>query len=328
MSDINLITQLELIDDGADNEAFASISLNPTYQWAKIVVTDDQPNANNQRVPLEEFDNIIKTGIFAPIKMGISEITRGHKEAMGKPIGTITQLVKANNKIIALAALWKRERPNDIEYLKNLYQNGTPPNVSWELSIQESSIDDVGIESFKGISLNGLCVVSEPAYTGRTPFIAMASKSDESDNLDDKEEIIVNEDEFKQKISDLEATIADLQSKLSEKDTQLAELKEFKDKVEEEKLKETRIAEIKQKFESAKIEKDETFWAEKTSLLLEMEDAAIDFMIQELVAFAEKTASVKEVKNPKVPNFTNETAKEVNPKQLGMLLRASKQAVK
>jgi len=107
-----LTTNIELLDEG---EAFASVSLNPYYQWAKIVVTDDLPNANKMKIPKEEFPNMIRTGLFSPIKMAEKEISDGHPEAHGKPIGTIAQLLEESNKLIALAALWKKEKKvNDI----------------------------------------------------------------------------------------------------------------------------------------------------------------------------------------------------------------------
>jgi hypothetical protein len=317
MSDIILETKLELIDNlsflETDKEAFASISLNPTFQWAKIVVTDDQPNANKNRVPLEEFDNVIKTGIFAPIKMAESEISRGHQEAMGKPIGTIAQLVKVNNKIIALAALWKRERPDEIELLKTMYKDGNPPNVSWELSYAESKLDE-GIETLYGISLNGLAVVNAPAYSGRTPFIAMAS-----DQLNEEDKV---EEELKQKISELETELEKLKMDLTTKDAELDSLRQYKQEVEAEKSKITRLAEIKQKFEDAKIEKDENYWNEKAEVLLKLDDASINFMIQELVSFSEATASTTKVE---IPNLhSTQDGKKLSGRELGKALRELK----
>jgi hypothetical protein len=165
---IELKTNIELF------EANASVSLNPLYQWAKIVVCDSDPNANKQQVPESEFDNIIKTGINAPIKMARNQISKGHKEALGNPIGVISNLSKEGNKVIALAALWSKERPDDIALLKKMYDEGNPPNVSFELAYASSDmVNDV--EVLKDCVLNGLAVVGMPAYSGRTPFIAFSS---------------------------------------------------------------------------------------------------------------------------------------------------------
>lgn len=313
-NNIILEAQLELIDEPSVDEAFASVSLNPTFQWAKIVVTDDQPNANKHRVPQDEFDNIISTGIFAPIKMDYSQISSGHSDAMGKPIGLITQLTKANNRVIALAALWKRERPEDIEALKKMYVDGNPPNVSWELSYAESSIENE-IETLKGVSLNGLAIVSLPAYEGRTQFIAMASKDGDSS----KEETIVNEDELKQKISELETELASLKEQLTARDTELASLKDYKNTIEAEKAKVERLAVIKQKFQEAKLEKDEAYFNEKADTLLKLDDASLDFMIQEMTAF-QAAASVSDSED-KIPDFKKKSASQLSPRELGRLLR-------
>lgn len=172
----SLTTQIDLLEDSKDaGEAFASVSLNPSFQWAKIVVTDDRPNLNKQRIPEEEFENIIRTGLFAPVKMAESAISNGHDEAFGKPIGTITQLAKDKNRVIALSALWKKEREEDIKLLKDMYSKGNPPNVSWELSYSEAKAEEDGVEALYGTSLNGLTVVGSPAYAGRTQFVAMAA---------------------------------------------------------------------------------------------------------------------------------------------------------
>lgn len=169
---VNFETEIELIND--DNNSFASVSLNPYFQWAKIVITDDLPNLNKQRVPLEEFDNLIRTGVNTPIKMARGGISPGHPEAFGNPIGVLAQLIKESNKVIALAALWKKERPDDIARLKEMYASGNPPKVSWEISYQES-IDESGVEALKGTSLDGIAIVGNPAYSGRTAFVAMSS---------------------------------------------------------------------------------------------------------------------------------------------------------
>ena len=133
---IYLDTQINLLTEQEFGEASAAISLNPAFQWAKIIVTDDKANLNKQRIPREEFVNLIRTGLFAPVKMSEAEITN-HKEAIGKPIGTITQLLEDTDKLIALAALWKKERPDDVAMLKDMYTKGNLPNVSWEISYAE-----------------------------------------------------------------------------------------------------------------------------------------------------------------------------------------------
>lgn len=329
MGKLNINANLELIQENTElNEAFASVSLNPYFQWAKIVVLDDVKNTNKQRIPEEEFVNIIKTGRFAPIKMADGEISDGHQEAYGRPIGTLTQLAQEGNKILALAALWKKERPDEIAMLKDMYEKGTPPNVSWELAFEDSRDED-GVEVLLGTALTGLAVVGLPAYAGRTKFVAMSSKNN-------KEEDSVEEElnTLKTEVAQLKETVGDLTNKLEAKTTELdtatAELetlRTYKEEVEAEKAKAEKLASVKAKFTEAGIEKDSEYFAEKEELLLSLSDEALDFMIQELVAFsanAENNNSTASEKKTKIPAVTNTEGNVKDPKELGRLLRESK----
>lgn len=174
---VSLINNEELKDELGDglNEAQASLLQNSAVSWAKFVLTDDQPNKNKQRVPVEEFDNLIKTGIFMPIKMAKGKINVGHDDS--EPIGVITHLKKAGNKILALAALWHRERNEDIEYLKNLSKDKKPINISWEILYEDSKPSEEfdGVQDLLFTSLKAATVVGMPAYAGRTPILAIAA---------------------------------------------------------------------------------------------------------------------------------------------------------
>ncbi|MCX8010063.1 MAG: hypothetical protein N3A61_02825, partial [Ignavibacteria bacterium] len=171
--EIVLQTPLEILT----NEAVASIGLNPFFKWAKFVLTDDDVNLNNQKVPESEFDNIISTGIYTPIKMDFGKISDGHKTAEKKPIGVITHIKKDeidNRKVlVALAALWKKERPEDVDLLKEMIDAGEPPKVSWEISYHDSEFDGKA-EILKGTILTGVAIVANPAYADRTKFLAIA----------------------------------------------------------------------------------------------------------------------------------------------------------
>lgn len=166
--------QMNFIGDPSDlDEAEAAITTNKQFNYLKFILTDDGPNANNQRVPPEEFPNLLKTGVYAPFKMAAKEIKDGHEEAI--PLGVITHLKQEGNQIRGIAALWSRERPQDVEMLKQAYAQKLPINVSWEIQYAESKYDDAGIENLYGTSLRGATVVGMPAYEGRTPVIAFAS---------------------------------------------------------------------------------------------------------------------------------------------------------
>jgi hypothetical protein len=401
---MQITSDIELLNDG---EAFASVSLNPLYQWAKLVVCDSDPNGNNEQIEEAEFGNLIKTGINAPVKMAERNISNGHAEAFGHPIGVISQLKQEGNKLLALAALWKKERPDDIALLKDMYTKGNPPNVSWEISYAGSETLD-GIKKFKGCVLNGLAVVNLPAYQGRTPFVAMSSleveevtaelgeasiwtrayiddlpdsaflfvedggklgtdgkteprskrlfpyidkngnkdvahlnnsiarlaESELNENVKNKlvrkatkllqetnsstEENTQTMEELEKVTSELEkanALIVEKDNLLKEKETEfstqlaslqdeLKPLKEFKEQIDAEKEKVKKLASIKTKFKEAGLDKDDTYFEDKKEALLKMQVEELDFMLQELVGFAQSTESSASVRVPFVTGVT------------------------
>jgi len=334
---IKLNTQIDLLDDEAVKKASAAISLNPSIQWAKIIVTDDKPNLNKQRIPKEEFANLIQTGLFAPIKMAESEISRTHKEALGKVIGTITQLVEDKDNIIALSALWKKEREEDIAMLKDMYTTGNLPQVSWEISYTEDKEEEDGTKALYGTSLDGLTVVSTPAYAGRTSFVAMSSKEGDSQNEEEFRKTMDELEQAKAKITELETKVAELEGKSTEleelqaakaeSDVELQALREYKETIEKEKADASRLDEIKTKFAEAKIEKDEKYFVDNKEFLLGLDTKAFEFMLQELVAFKNASASTEDEDDDetKIPNFINkESGKIEDPVELGKAYRELK----
>ena len=159
--------------------AEASFSQNPYIRWAKFILTDDQPNGNKERVPLSEFDNLLKSGVNMPIKMGEGLVEEDHSNA--SPIGVITHLKKVFedgvNRIEGLAALWLSERPGDISILKDRLESDKEVNISWEMGASEKILADDGIFNWIGVALKAATVVDRPAYQGRTRIIAMAAKN-------------------------------------------------------------------------------------------------------------------------------------------------------
>lgn len=156
-------------------EAVAAVQVgNPAATFVKFILTDDKPNGNKQRIPVEEFENLIKTGVFMPIKKAKGYIARGHENS--QPIGVITHLRQLANKIIGLAALWSYDNNNDVAEIKARLSNGAPVNLSWEILYDRSDLDQDGVENLRGVALYGATIVGDPAYGGRTPILAMASK--------------------------------------------------------------------------------------------------------------------------------------------------------
>jgi hypothetical protein len=164
--DVKLMIDKLEIDEMA---ASASISLNPNVAWMKFSLTDDMFNANKQRIPREEFANILKTGLFMPLKMAVGEISEGHDGTI--PLGVMTHLKTENNSIQALAALWDRERHDDVELLRTRYNEGKSIDISWELTYTDEIAEDDGV-ALKNVSMNAATIVGIPAYQGRTPALA------------------------------------------------------------------------------------------------------------------------------------------------------------
>lgn len=177
-NDTDVVDMLQLISiedvERQFGEAMASaVKTDGVVTWAKFALTDDKPNENRQRIPIEEFQNIIDTGIHKPIKMAVGEIKDGHEEA--KPIGVITNLAIEGNKVMALAALWDHERTDDVSMIKDLVKSNKPVNVSWELFYGNSSVKN-GVTDLLDVVLRAVTIVGLPAYAGRTQLLAVAAK--------------------------------------------------------------------------------------------------------------------------------------------------------
>ncbi len=285
----------------ADDDAFASITLNPTLRWLKFILTDDQPNDNKQRIPQEEFDNLIKSGINMPIKMASGDIANGHDGSTA--IGVITHLKKVANKIEGLAALWSRERPDDVDLIIKEFESGTPPQISWEVPFTDEDIDENGISHLKGIILRAATLVRRPAFTGRTPVLAIAAtqiKPIEAEaNIE--EDINMTDDKLKElevQLSKANDTIAELTSKLKEKtesfasvETELTDLREFKAQIDKDTDEVEKLTSIRTKFAEAEIKKTDEYFAENKERFLALDETSLDFMVQEMSAFAKSSVA-------------------------------------
>jgi hypothetical protein len=329
-------TQAELIDSESEGSAEASIGLNPAFKFLKFVLTDDKPNLNKQRIPIEEFDNIVRTGYLTPIKMGKGKIEQGHENA--SEIGVISHLKKTeDNKIVGLAAIWSKEHPDEYNYIKENYDKKTPLNISWEILYRDSTVDADGITDLKDTALKAAVLVGRPAYGGRTQILSVASEvnPDSEENMELKEleeqvislkaelaaketELSTKKEEVETKAAELETTKAEL-TKLAEDTKDYSELKEFKASALLEKEENEKFEGIKTKFSEAGLNKDETYFKDNKTKLVSMTPELLDFMVQELVAFKSTSASLHET----VPNLTANTDR-LTPKELGEALRKMK----
>jgi hypothetical protein len=327
---IDLVSDFEIL--GTNNEEFASISLNPSFNWAKVVITDNLPNGNKKRIPESEFDNIINTGIYAPLKMG--KTIADHEEANGNPIGAIAAIKKLGNQLIGLVALWPKEHPDEVNTLLEMSKSGVKPQVSWEIAYDNASLQEDGFIDLTGCSLNALCVVKKPAYKGRTAILEMASQQEptegdepedgnpvkdnttvEENNLMDEDKVLL--EQAKTELASVHTELDTAIAQVTEMTTELNALREFKAGVEAEKANAQKLEEIKAKFETAGIKKDETYFSEKKDELLKMDETVLDFLIQEIVAGFGKTETSSLKTN--VPALTNNTKPSV--KSLAQKLR-------
>jgi len=175
---VTLLTSEQVISDFG--EAVASVIMeNPAVMWAKFVLTDALPNGNGMRIPKEEFANIIRSGVHMPVKM-VEGSVENHEGS--KPLGVITHLIESEDKILALAALWYKERPSDVNYIKDRVKDKEPVDVSWEISYDDYVIAADGILNLYGTSLSAATIVKNPAYEGRTPFLAVAGMANKWSN--------------------------------------------------------------------------------------------------------------------------------------------------
>lgn len=342
---INYNSMIELIEEREIEkelgEAYSSILLNPAVAWAKLEVTDDAPNINKQRVPKSEFDNIIRSGTYMPIKMAKGEIKDGHDGA--EPLGVFTTLLQVGNKIIGLAALWKKERPSDIAYIKELLSQGIPVNISWEILYEDERVSTDGVVDLVGCTLKAATIVGLPAYAGRTQVLAVSSESTskvEEDNVveeklkqkkqleekaaeevletpadDAAEEGAVVEESAEESVENdsTEQPKEDLGSDAEKEkslETELEELRSFKENIQKKEAAIARMRELKSKFAEAGLEKSDSFFENNFELLTGMTEEQLNFFVQELVGFASASMRVSEEEKPAIPNFSVKSRKE------------------
>jgi TolA-binding protein len=297
-----IVNNIEFVVDNDEEllESFASLSLNPTIKWIKFNLTDSDPNANMQRIPQEEFSNLIKTGIHMPIKMAEGFIRDGHEFAM--PIGSITGLIEHGNQVKGIAALWSKEFPHEVKILESMTNEDIQPQLSWELLYQDSRFDEKsGVEDLLGVSLSAATVVNMPAYEGRTSITRMASseasKEEEEKKLMEErvkelesllEEATTSKATLETKIQELEDRVSELEDLKKELEASNEELSNYKIGVEEDNAKAEKVEALKELFLGAGVELPEEYLEdeEKMASLLEMDLNQIEFLIQEIGIFA------------------------------------------
>jgi hypothetical protein len=326
--DINLTNSVQLVSDDADEFFASSITKNPNITWAKFILADDQPNANKHVINQDQFASVIFTGTHMPIKMALEDIAEDHKASL--PIGTITNLKQEGNKILGLAALWLKERTHDVELLKEKFAAGQPLNLSWEMSAMANKRED-GIEELSDIVLNAATLVTKPAYEGRTPILALASKDEKPDEAQLKEANVEELEQLKVTLAELQTKFDELQAAKTAQEEELTTLRAFKAGIEAEASKANRFAAIKAQFVEAGLEMGDEYFDEKKDTLLALDENSINFMVQELVglqtriqASASKSEDKTDPKKVAVPNIKSSDKKELTVKDLAQLMNEAK----
>jgi len=324
---VKLVTEFLMLEALAeeDKEAFSAINLNPAVTWTKFILTDDKPNANKQRVPAEEFDNLIKTGVYMPIKMAEGSINDGHDYS--RPIGVITHLKKFKNQIMGLAALWSKENPEDVDLVKQMYHDKKPLQLSWEILFANASTTEEGIEELRDTVLRAVTLVGMPAYEGRTPILEVAGKHEdklEENSMEELEKLLKENAELKVSLAEKEAMVTAKEAELATLKAERDGLAEFKAAIDKEKEDAEKLDAVKLQFKEAGIEKDEDYFGKNKDMFLSMAKEEVDFMVQELVSFKTASASKNEdtLDNPIVPPVGGKKTEEVGPKELAAYLKS------
>ena len=161
--------------------------------------------------------------------MAVGEISEGHAETF--PLGSIAHLKKNDDHIIALAALWTKERPEDVEFLKNRHENGQSIDVSWELNydVDASKKDNAGVLDLRNVEMNAVTIVGLPSYMGRTPVTAIASK--ENHQGDENTMDTINREDHDKIVGGLNKEINELKDELKTANAELEELRPMKEEL-------------------------------------------------------------------------------------------------
>jgi len=164
--------------------------VNPLLTIARFIFADDKgaPLSTADATPLqgiefEDFDEVIDTAMHMPVKMNFSgEDVARHEGAY--VIGHISKMEKAvaedgTNQLVAEAVLYKDEYPQEVKWLKEKYDAGEAPGISYEIAYGSSIIKN-GVEWLKNLITAAATFVKSPAYGKRTALLALASaKTDE-----------------------------------------------------------------------------------------------------------------------------------------------------
>ena len=151
--------------------------------------------------------------------------------------------------------------------------------------------------------------------------------------MDELELIKSQLSEAKEKIAELEGQLKEKVDSFASVEEELTELRGFKAQVDKDADEATKLASVRTKFTDAEIEKDDDYFAENRERFLSLDEEGLDFMIQEMSAFAKTSvASAQDGDDgnedpegiPAVINTDGEVSTG-DAKALGRMLRESRQ---
>ena len=170
-------------------KAYAS-ELNPLQTIVEFVLTDFEPNKNNQRIPKAEAENVINTAKNMPIKINfMNNKVSGH--AFSVPIGTLSDVWLADDAVMARSVIWKDEFPEVDNYLRSATSEGRDVCTSWEI-MYESAIETDGVTDLYGCLVAATTIVDNPAYGNRTRILSIAESLNLMDELEQLRESFIN----------------------------------------------------------------------------------------------------------------------------------------
>ena len=125
-------------------------------------------------------------------------------------------------------------------------------------------------------------------------------------------------------LAEAKVKLEELETAKASADEELKQLREFKAQVDKEQADAEKLATIKAKFAEAGLKKEDEYFITNRDMLLVLDEAALNFMVQELSAFAQ--ASINKPNKPEIPPLTNNDIVNINDvKALATALRARHQ---
>lgn len=305
---------LEVPNDGEDSQ------VNPYLSLARFVFADDKGASTStsiggiqQGIEAEDFDEVIKTAIHMPVKMNLlGESVGSHTGSY--VIGHIKKMTKqqtsdGTNQLIADAVLYKDEYPEEVQFLKDKYDIGDAPGVSYELAYAGSVVKN-GVQWLKDLVTCAATFVRSPAYGKRTALLALASAKDEDfvhtmktliaqadsstepiipsnkggNTVDELEKAIAEVERFKAEAATKTAEISTLTEQITAKDQEINTLTSTVATLQKEKTIESRIRKFTEagftlEADAEKAEKKQNFW-------LSLSDEAFEEYISDMVSAA------------------------------------------